>query len=167
MNPNPPPPPPPSFDAPSETTTWWQRNKKWAIPVGCLGLAVVVGCCGLAGVMGMGFTKLAAFGKEQVATIQVIHTQATARVEASQAVRDHLGEPISVGAVQSPNYRAVNGEVSYSFEIPVSGPKGELLVEGRAHADGSGQPLRLRSLAFDNGTNNVELLDDEVDPAAE
>jgi len=158
VNPNPPPPPPyaPHSEAP---TSWWDRNKKWAIPVGCLGLVVILGCCGLLGFMGFGFSKLADFGKAQVGAIQAIQAEATQRVEASQELRAVVGEPITQGGVSNPNYRMVNGKVDYTFQIMVTGPKGSVTVEGRASAASPEERVTLRSLEFDDGTRNVELMD--------
>lgn len=157
MNPNPPPPPQPF---PVETTSWWQRNKKWAIPVGCVGLAVILGCCGFLGFAGYGVSKVAAYGKEQAAALQTIRQEATVRIQGSPEIIEAVGQPVEVGDAQSPNWRMNNGKVDYTFTLPVSGPKGAVNVSAHAGAPDTDTPLRLRELEFDDGERTVDLMDD-------
>lgn len=155
MNPNPPPPPPFAAEPPS---TWWSRNKKWAIPVGCVGLVVILGCCGLLGAAMFGFGKVAKYAQEQSVALAAIRTESAALIDANPEIKELVGEPLSIGAPQSPNWKNINGKVDYRFQIPVTGPKGEVLVHGHATAPDGDTPLKLRSLEFDNGERNIELL---------
>lgn len=160
MNPNPPPPPPPPQPFPVETTSWFQRNKKWAIPVGCVGLVIILGCCGLLGVAMYGAKEGMSLFKEQAAAMQAIQTDARARIEQSPAVQEAVGTPVTVGGFQSPNYRMHNGEVDFRFELPVTGPKGSVTVHGRAGAPDTKTPPTLQELEFGDGEQMVDLLNE-------
>lgn len=161
MNPNPPPPPPPQSFPVEAPTGWWQRNKKWAIPVGCVGLVIVLGCCGALGFLGWGASKVATYGKQQAAALQSVRQEATVRIQGSPEVIEAVGEPVEVGEPTSPNWRMSNGRVDYNFEIPVNGPKGSITVNGHAGAPDTDTPLRLRELEFDDGQRRVDLMQDE------
>src|SRR5512133_2600036 len=73
MEPQPPPPPPPPPPSqppyqgqPVQTTTWFQRNKGWAIPVGCIVIVMVLTCCGLIGAALAGGGKALSFFSDEL-----------------------------------------------------------------------------------------------------
>jgi len=103
-------------------STWWNRNWKWFVPVGCVTmLALFVGVVALllAGVFGL---------MKQSDPYQ----QGLAAAQHNAAVVAALGSPIKAGffATGTINVDGSSGEADLA--IPISGPKGKgtVYVEG-------------------------------------
>ncbi|HJW08556.1 MAG TPA: cytochrome c oxidase assembly factor Coa1 family protein [Holophagaceae bacterium] len=108
-------------DAPR--TSWWTRNWKWFVPVGCLSLFVILG----------GFVVLImsfAFGMMKQSDAYKL---ALARAKASPAVTEALGSPIHEGTFTSGNVNVNGPSGSAELAIPISGPKakGTLYLEAQ------------------------------------
>ena len=81
------PPPLPQAVAPKEPTTWWQKNWKWFVPVGCLGLlALFTGFVALIVTIVFGMMKSSD-----------VYKDALAMARAEPAVEMALGTPIEEG----------------------------------------------------------------------
>lgn len=97
----------------SEGPSWWQRNWKWAVPVGCLGAVAFTG----AFIVGLGFVVVFAIRSTGA------YSEALAMARANPEVVAELGEPIEAGwfVLGSVNVTGSSGEADLS--IPLSGPK--------------------------------------------
>jgi hypothetical protein len=121
----PPPSAPPPF--PRRPQTWFDRNRKWLIPVlvvgGVLVLALFVG-----GLL---------WGVESMMRGSYAYQLAVKRATESPAVAAKLGNPLHVGWLVSGNVNFSGSEGSASLSIPVSGPngKGQIIVVGKKHAN--------------------------------
>lgn len=92
---------------------WFSRNWKWAVPLGCLGTAVMfVGFIAAIFMVVLGAMRTS--DAYQVAT-------ATARQD--PAVIDALGEPIEVGWLVSGNINVSGPSGEADLSVPLSGPR--------------------------------------------
>jgi Cytochrome oxidase complex assembly protein 1 len=98
--------------------SWWSRNWKWALPVGCV--TPVVLCGGL-----VGGILLIVFGAIRSSDV---FTESLSYAKASPNVRAALGEPIEAAYFVSGSI-SVHGESGNAeLEIPISGPKGSATI---------------------------------------
>ncbi len=104
----------PNAETPMQQTSWFSRNWKWLVPVGCM---VPLMCCG---VFGLG---------TYVAVSKVIqnsgaYTGAIAQVNANAEVAATLGTPVTPGLGLSGSVKENNENGSADFTVPISGSKG-------------------------------------------
>jgi len=110
-------PPPPVPGAPRDPVereikrSWFSRNWKWFLPVGCLTAVVVLG----GGIALLVFTLM----KSSDA-----YKGAVARAKASPAVAEALGSPVSEGWLTMGSIRITGSSGNANLTIPISGPKG-------------------------------------------
>jgi hypothetical protein len=98
---------------PLPNRTWWGRNWKWVVPLGCLTPILVCG-----GLITLIFVLV--FG---AITSSDVYTDALATAKNNDEVKAFLGEPIEVGWVSgSVNINGASGTADLA--IPISGPKG-------------------------------------------
>lgn len=95
--------------------SWWDRNWKWFVPVGCLSLVVVAAAF-------VAFVGAIAFGAIR-STEPWAH--AVARAKASPGVVEALGTPVEPGFFVSGKVDVTGPSGTASLAIPVSGPKGK------------------------------------------
>jgi len=109
------------------SSNWFARNWKWVVPVGCLVPLLFAGGCALA------VFFLATGVMKQSDAYKI----ALARAQASPAVIEAIGSPISQSGIVSgnTNVNAAMGETNLS--IPLRGPKGKatLYVEAKKSVD--------------------------------
>ncbi|MGE3912222.1 MAG: cytochrome c oxidase assembly factor Coa1 family protein [Chloroflexota bacterium] len=108
--------PPPPLQPPRQPS-WWSRNWKWVVPVGCLGpLAIFVGVLAFSGyLLYSGFT-------DAVRSTEP-YQDALARAQAHPEVRAALGEPIEAGFWITSDLKASGSTGDVNLAIPISGPK--------------------------------------------
>ncbi len=112
------PPPPPGGPEQPPRRSWWSRNWKWALPVGCL-LPILV-CGG-----GFAVLFLAIFGAVSGAVkSSEPYQEAMSRARANPEVVAALGEPIEPGWMISGNISVSGPSGNVDVSIPISGPKG-------------------------------------------
>lgn len=144
----------------AQRTTWFQRNRKWAIPVGCL-LVLMGGCLASLAVVGLKATKAVTAEYTEIASLP---RQAANEAKMNQAVIDVLGQPIEAGQMQKTRYNRQNAETQVEFELPLSGPKGKGTLKARAfrtEASGAKGTFELKQLTFVSENANapsVELI---------
>src|SRR4051812_41817609 len=103
---------------PTPKRTWWGRNWKWAVPVGCL--APILLCGGvLATLVGLVFGVLRSSD---------VYKESLARARGNQEVRALLGEPIEGGTWVGGNLETSGATGRADLSIPVSGPKGSATI---------------------------------------
>lgn len=105
----------PHPEAPMQQRSWFSRNWKWLVPVGCL---VPLMCCGVFGV------------GTYVAVSQMIqssgaYTGAIREVNANPDVAATLGTPVKPGLGLSGSVKENNSSGSADFTVPITGSKGE------------------------------------------
>src|SRR5262245_45010981 len=94
--------------------TWWSRNWKWTVPLGCL--TVLLSCGGLVILI---FTL--AFG---VIKSSDVYTDALVKAKADNQVKALLGEPLEPGFWVTGKIEVSGSSGSADLSIPLSGPKG-------------------------------------------
>lgn len=107
--------------------SWFSRNWKWAVPVGCLGILASCGCLAvIAGVLGFSAIKNhAAYG------------EALAVAMADDEVQATLGTPMETLFMgQQSSVKLVNGRSTARFSIPLKGPKAQGTLRVDAYKEG-------------------------------
>ena len=95
--------------------TWWDRNWKWFLPVGCLsGFALLLGF--VAAILVFVFSLMKSSDAYKLAF---------AKVQNSPAVASTLGEPIQGGLFIRGNINVNGSSGIANLTIPISGPKGD------------------------------------------
>jgi hypothetical protein len=109
------PPPLPRALSPEKTATWWQRNWKWFVPVGCLGLlAIFTGFVALILTFIFGMMKSSDVYKGALAT-----------AKADPAIEMALGTPIEEGLFVMGNINISGSSGKADLAIPIFGPYDE------------------------------------------
>jgi hypothetical protein len=98
---------------PIEQQTWWGRNWKWLVPVGCLGsLAIaVLTCAGIVGVI-LGSMKSS-----------WACSQGMDLARHNKNVVEQLGEPIETGWLVSGSINVSGTSGNADFAVPLHGPQ--------------------------------------------
>jgi hypothetical protein len=93
--------------------SWWSRNWKWFVPVGCLGVLVLsVGCCG--GLFGFVFYSL---------HNSWAYTEGVELARHTPEVIAELGEPIEAGWLASGSINVTPASSDAHVAIALSGSK--------------------------------------------
>jgi len=98
--------------------SWWSRNWKWVVPVGCL--VLILPLLALAGFIG-GILAIV-FGS--IKSTDVCQ-QALTLAKSNPVVIEALGEPIEDGWLMSGNINTSGPSGSADISIPLHGPKGK------------------------------------------
>ncbi|MGB5746447.1 MAG: cytochrome c oxidase assembly factor Coa1 family protein [Desulfobacterales bacterium] len=106
------PPPLPRSLSPKMPTTWWQRNWKWFVPVGCLGLLAIF----------TGFVVLIVTIVFGMMKSSDVYKEALAAARAEPAVEMALGTPIEEGLFVMGNINISGSSGQADLAIPISGP---------------------------------------------
>ena len=112
------PPPLPQAMPLNKPTTWWQRNWKWFVPVGCLGLLAIF----------TGFVVLIVTIVFGVIKSSDVYKGALVRAKADPAVEMALGTPIEEGLFVMGNINVSGSSGEANLAIPISGPDGEATI---------------------------------------
>jgi hypothetical protein len=102
--------------------SWWTRNWKWVVPVGCLGI-VALGLIFVAAIIGVVFGAMKSSD---------VYRQALQRARNSPEVQSALGTPIEPGWFMSGNINVKNTTGDADITFPISGPKGKANVHAVA-----------------------------------
>ncbi|HET6602852.1 MAG TPA: cytochrome c oxidase assembly factor Coa1 family protein [Xanthomonadaceae bacterium] len=107
--------------AESQAPGWFQRNWKWAVPVGCLTMLLVA-------LLFVFMLMVVVFGAMRSSDV---HEQAVAMARAHPGVTAALGTPIEEGFFVSGNINVSGPSGEAQLAIPLSGPmdSGTLYVE--------------------------------------
>ena len=135
------------------STTWWQRNWKWFIPV-CLGSVVL-----FAGFIVLLVTIVFGMMKSSDA-----YKDALAMARANPYVQDALGTPIEEGLLVMGNINVSGSSGSADLAIPVSGPQGNGTIYVVA-SKSAGQWTFLRLVVDIKATNErIDLIAEKLNP---
>jgi hypothetical protein len=95
--------------------TWWQRNWKWFVPVGCLGaLGLFAAFLALIGTLVFGMIKSSA-----------VYKDALAAARSNPAVVRALGTPIEAGIFVMGSINISGASGNADLAIPIFGPNGK------------------------------------------
>ena len=106
------PPPLPGTVPPAKKTGWWQKNWKWFVPVGCLGLLVLF----------TGFIALIVSVVFGILKSSEVYRVALDAARSEPAVEMALGTPIEEGLFVMGNINISGSSGNADLAIPISGP---------------------------------------------
>ena len=132
----------------TEDRSWWSRNWKWFLPVGCLGSTVLLGGA-LFGLIFTIFSLMRSSGAVQ---------GALERAQGSPQAIDALGEPIKVGWWMTGNISVSGPSGEAELSIPLSGPRGSGTLYVIAQKQAGEWTFELLELALDNSDKRINLL---------
>lgn len=146
------------MDAPQQSS-WFNRNKAWVIPVGCL-FAVFGGTCvACAGCFGVAAVQSGGAITQELAQVQRLPAEAAAAASGDESVKKLLGEPVKAGEMVAENYRNNNGVGEMRFTLPLTGSKQPGVATAKAtRAPEAGWKLRHLEVKAQNG-DTVTVLD--------
>jgi hypothetical protein len=135
------------MEAPRERS-WFGRNWKWLLPIGCLLPFVAVGGCVTLVVVGV-------FGALKASDA---YNLSLAAVRADEAVVDVLGEPIEPAFLMSGNIHVSNRGGNADVHYGVSGPKATGTVHSVAFKEAG--DWQFRSIVVETSTGEkIDVLD--------
>jgi hypothetical protein len=105
----------PNAEAPMQQPSWFSKNWKWLVPVGCM---VPMVCCG---VFGIG----AYVAASKMIQSSGAYLGAIAQVNASSEVDEALGTPVTPGMGMTGSVKQQNQDGSADFSVPIEGTKGK------------------------------------------
>lgn len=155
MDPNTPPvarsvtqPPIPGAPPPGPRKSWWGRNWKWVVPVGCLTPIIVCG-----GLITLGVTVgLGAIKSSDV------YQQSLAAAQADARVQQALGTPVEPGFLVTGNIDVQNSSGRADLTYPISGPKGGGTVHAMGDMAGGAWTLNLVVVKIDASGEEIDVL---------
>lgn len=130
---------------------WYERNKRWAVPLGCL-VAIVVIVVFFGGIFFIAFSALKYSG---------IYVESLKQAHASPAVLQALGEPIEEGffVFGSIHVNGPSGEADIA--IPISGPKGAGTIYAVGTKSAGIWHFELLEVDIEGSEGRIDLLDDK------
>jgi hypothetical protein len=144
------PPQPPQQSQPP--TSWWSRNWKWVVTIGCLTPIVLIGGC-IAGLVMFVFGAIRNSEPYQ---------EAMRRAQAHPEVVNRLGTPIEAKWWLTGNVNVNNDGGTANLVIPIRGPKGE----GAVHVQGTKDAGRwtYQRMLVETGGTQINLLEEPSPP---
>lgn len=139
---------------PQPQRSWWSRNWKWVVPVGCLVLILPV--LALAGFIG---TILAVvFGS--IKSMDV-YQEALARAQSHPAVIEAIGEPVEDRWWMTGQMDADGPSASADIAIPLRGPKGKATLYAVATKSAGRWTYQTLEVEVDGRPERIDLLEAE------
>lgn len=143
----------PNPDAPLQQPSWFTRNWKWLVPVGCL---VPFLCC-------ITFAGATYFGVGVMIKGSGAYKEAITRAQQHPDVQAELGTPLTGGMNVTGELKNESANGIADFNVGVEGPKGK----GTMHVVGTSRSgvwsLSVIDVTTDSG-KTIQVLDDEVMP---
>lgn len=140
----------PSQQSSQPPRSWWSRNWKWFVPVGCLGL-IVLCLLGIAGIVGIVFGAMKSSD---------VYKEALQRAQNHPEVQAALGTPIEAGWIMTGNINVDNSSGTANIRFPISGPKGEAWVHAEAAKDGGAWRYSTLEVQIEDGAK-INLLSEQ------
>ena len=144
--------PPPYYPGYPPRPSWWSRNWKWVVPVGCFTIVVAM-------LLILGAMVSLVLGIFGMIKSSGAYEQAMARARSSMEVRQALGEPVEdtwylTGTVH------VNGPSgNANLAIPLHGPKAKGILFVEATKSSNQWKFRVLTLSVDGTGERINLLD--------
>lgn len=136
---------------PAQQPSWWNRNWKWALPVGCLILLLPVLL--LTGFVG-GILALV-FGTIKSTDV---YEEALARARSHPAVIEALGEPVEDRWWMSGQINTSGPSGSADIAIPLRGPKGKGTVYAVASKSAGRWEYQTLEVEVEGRAERIDLL---------
>ncbi len=130
--------------------SWWSRNWKWVVPVGCLVPLLVVGGC----VASIFFVATTAMKSSDV------YKDALVKAQSNPAVVEALGSPITTGFFTGGSINSSGPSGDAAFSIPLSGPKGKGTIQLEAKKSGGEWTYSTLVVDIENPEQRIDLLAD-------
>ncbi len=131
-----------------ETRNWWSRNWQWFVPTGCMTLLLLVGGC-----VGSIFYVAAGAMKSSDS-----YKDAVAQAQASPAVVEALGTPITTGFFTNGSVNVSGPSGDAALSIPISGPKGKATIQLEAKKSGGEWTFSTLVVEVKNPEQRIDLL---------
>ena len=128
--------------------SWWSRNWKWFLPVGCL-LPMLI-CGGIIAAIVFGVMGALKSAEPYVKSIEMVQND-----PAAQAA---LGSPINAGFTISGEISVSNGDGDCDISYPVTGPNGTGTVAVEATRVAGVWSYDLVTLTIDATGEQIDLL---------
>lgn len=133
----------PNPDAPVQQRSWFSKNWKWLVPVGCL---VPFLCCG-------SFAGATYFGVGTMIKGSGAYKEAITLAEGDPEVQTSLGTPLTGGMAVTGNLKNETGNGTADFNVGISGPKGK----GTLHVVGTSNRGRWQLFTVDVETDSKTI----------
>ena len=144
--------PPPGGGVPAPQPSWWLRNWKWFVPVGCLTMLILL-------VAFVGSIVLIVFGALKSSDA---YKTAVARAKANPQVIEALGTPIEQGMFVAGKTNVDGSSGEADLTIPLSGPKGKAKVYAIATKRAGRWTYSTLEAEVDGREDRINLLGDEA-----
>ena len=130
---------------------WYERNKRWAVPVSCfVAILVIVGFFG--GIFFMAFSAFKYSG---------VYVESLKQAHASPAVAQALGEPIEEGFLVFGSIHVNGPSGEAEIAIAISGPKGSGTIYAVATKSAGIWHFELLEVDIKGSDDRIDLLDDK------
>ena len=143
------PPPLPGTPAPAKQPSWWQRNWKWFVPVGCLGLLVLF----------TGFIALIVSVVFGILKSSEVYQVALDTARSEPAVEMALGTPIEEGLFVMGNINVSGSSGNADLAIPISGPEGEGTIYAVAEKSAGQWAFSILEVEIKTTGERIDLLE--------
>ncbi len=135
--------------------SWWGRNWKWVVPVGCLGAILLLA-------LFIGAIVALVFG---VIRSSDVYQDAVETARASAAVQAALGSPVEAGYLVTGSINVSGSGGSADLAIPLSGPDGEATLYAVASKSGGQWVFSTLVVGVEATGERIDLLaGDEAGP---
>jgi hypothetical protein len=132
---------------PPQNRSWWNRNWKWFLPVGCLTIVLVFAC--FIGAIAMAASAAMKSGD--------VYKESMARASNDPRVTAALGTPVKSGFFVSGNVSVTNDTGNADIAIPLSGPKGKGSIHSVAEKSAGKWEYSTMTASLPDGSS-VDLL---------
>ena len=136
--------------------SWWSRNWKWAVPVGCLVLLVppllLTGFVG--GILAIVFGSMKSSD---------VYQQAFNLARSHPAVVEALGEPVEDGLFMGGQISVTGPSGSADISIPLHGPQGKGTIYAVATKSAGQWEYHTLEVAVEGRGDRIDLLEAEVE----
>ena len=143
------PPPLPGTTPPAKQTSWWQRNWKWFVPVGCLGLLVLF----------TGFIALIVSVVFGILKSSEVYQVALDAARSEPAVEMALGTPIEEGLFVTGNINVSGSSGNADLAIPISGPEDEGTIYAVAEKSAGQWAFSILEVEIKTTGERIDLLE--------
>jgi hypothetical protein len=106
------------YDNTTIQKNWWQRNWKWVVPSGCLGMLVVVGL----------FFGAIFYGVTSVMKSSDVYKETMAKAVQNPIIKAKLGSPIEANGMLSGSIQTTNYSGDADIHIPIKGSHAEGVI---------------------------------------
>jgi Cytochrome oxidase complex assembly protein 1 len=134
--------------------SWWNRNWKWVVPVGCLVLFLPLLVLGgfVGGILAIVFGSI-----KNTDVCQ----QALSLAKSNPAVIEALGEPVEDGWFMSGNINTSGSSGSADLSLPLRGPKGKATLYAVATKSAGRWEYQTLAVEVDGRDERIDLLEAE------